>query len=69
MHLDELERVCNAVVDRVRSWIASISLKLADHKTDVVLVSTRKKMEFIIITVANKVYYQKQSFKYLAYNA
>lgn len=64
-HLDNLERTSNAAVSRVRSWIASIGLKLADHKTDVVLVSSRKKMEYITITVGEQRITSKQSIKYL----
>ena len=30
-----------------------VGLKLADHKTDVLLISIRKKMEFITITVGD----------------
>ena len=53
-HLVELERICNEAINRVRSWIASIGLKLADHKTDVVLANIRKKMEYIIINVGEQ---------------
>ena len=48
-HLNKLQRTCNAAVDRVRSWIASIGLKLANHKMDVVLKEGGKK--FITVTV------------------
>ena len=44
-HLVELERTHNAAVNGVISWIASIGLKLADHKTDVVLVTSIGKTE------------------------
>ena len=53
-HLVELERTCIAAVNRVRIWIASIGLKFADHKTSVVLVSSRKKMDYITITVSEQ---------------
>ena len=56
-----MEWTCNAAIGRVRSWITSIDLKLNDHKTDAVLLSSRKKIEFITITVGEK----KQSIKYL----
>ena len=52
--LDELVRTCNTVVGTVRRWIAGIGIKLADHKTDVLLISSRKKMEFITITVGDQ---------------
>ena len=50
---------------RVRSWFASIGLKLADHKTDVVLVISRKEMEYITICVGEESITSKQSIKYL----
>ena len=46
-------------------WIARIALKLADHKTDMVLVRSRKKMEYITITVSEEMITSKQSIKYL----
>ena len=42
-HLDEFERTFNAIVRGVRSCIVSVGLKPADHKTDVVLVSSKNK--------------------------
>ena len=50
-YLDELVRTCYTVVDTVRSWKAGMCRKLADHKIDVLLISRRKMMEFITITV------------------
>ena len=50
-HLDELVRMCNTAIGRVRSWIAGIGLKLADHKTDILLINSRKRMEFVIMKV------------------
>ena len=43
--LGEMEGTCNAAIIRVRSWIASIDLKLANHKMDGALVSSRRKVE------------------------
>ena len=64
-YLVELEQTCNGAVNRVKSWISSIGLKLADHKTDVVLVSSSKRMEYITITVGKERRTSKQSIKYL----
>ena len=64
-YLVEFEHTCNVAVKRVRSWIASIGLKFADHKTDVVLVGSRKKMENITISKGEERIASKQSIKYL----
>ena len=42
-----------------------IVLKLADHKTDVLLISSRKRMEFITITVDGQRITSKQAIQYL----
>ena len=53
-------------VGRMRTWNASIDLKLADHKVDVVLLSSRKKIEFITLTVGKqRIKSTKQSIKSL----
>ena len=44
---------------------ARIALKLADHKTAVVLVSSRKKMKSISITVGEQRITWKKSIEYL----
>ena len=53
-HLDKLVRMFNTAVGSVRSWIAGIVLKLADHKTDVLFISSKKTMKFITITVGDQ---------------
>ena len=40
-NLDKLMRTCITAVGKVSSWITGISLKFADHKTDVLLISSR----------------------------
>ena len=64
-HLDELVRTCNTAVGRVMSWNAGIGLKIADHKTDILLISSRKRMEFINIAVGDQLITSKQAIKYL----
>ena len=58
-----LERTCNAAINVVKSWIASVGLKIAEHKTDVLLVSRRKNMEYITITVGDQMITSKQSIE------
>ena len=58
-YLDELVRTCYTAVSVVKSCIAEIGLKLADHKTDVLLVSSWKRVEVDQRITA------KQAIKYL----
>ena len=62
-HLIDLVRTFNAVVGVIRSWIAGKGLKHVDHKTAVLLVNSRKSMEFVIITVTSIT--SKQAIKHL----
>ena len=41
-------------VGRLRTWIAGIGYKRAEHKTNVLLISSRKRAEFITITVGDQ---------------
>ena len=56
-------RTCDTAVGRVRSWIAGIGLKLSDHKTDVLLISNRKRIEFITIKLGDQRITSKQPIK------
>ena len=64
-HLVELVRMRKTAVGMARSWITGMDLKLTDHKMDVLLVSSRKRMEFITITVGDKRITSRQAIKYL----
>ena len=43
----------------------AVGLKLADHKTDILLISSRKMMKFITITVGDQRIISKWEIKYL----
>ena len=64
-HLDELVRTCNTAVGMVRSWIAEMALKLAEHNTVLLLISSRKRMEFITITLGDQHITANRASKYL----
>ena len=64
-HLDSLIRTFNRTINRVRSWITGIGLKLAVHKTGVVPICSSKRMEFITTTIGNQRITSKQVIKYV----
>lgn len=63
--LSTAETITNASVQIVRSWLSSVGLKLADHKTEAVLISSRKKMEKIRLNIGSCHIDTKPSLKYL----
>ena len=63
--MNELVRMCNTAAGMIRSWITGMGLKIADHKTDVLLIDSRKKMKFITTTVGDKSITSKRAIKYL----
>ena len=64
-HLDEVEMVASESVATVRRWINSAGLALADHKTEVLLVSKRKQMEKATVRVGDHTVESKDEIKYL----
>ena len=61
--MDELVGTSNTAIGI--GWIVEIGVKLADHKTDIFLVSSRKKFEFYTIKVVDQALTSKQEFEYL----
>ena len=47
-HLDDLRSICNKCFYSLRQWFSSRSLVLAEHKTEVLLISTRKRISLTI---------------------
>lgn len=64
-HLEDVELFADESVEIVRKWMKSVGLALADHKTEVLLVSKRKIMEKITVTVGNHVVESKDEIRYL----
>lgn len=64
-HLDEIEMIANDSVEVVKGWIDSVGLALAEHKTEVLLVSGRKKMERVIVNVGAHAVESKDEIRYL----
>lgn len=63
--LTEAETVTNASIQIVRSWLRSMGLALADHKTEAVLISSRKTVETINLNIGACCIRTKPCLKYL----
>jgi len=64
-HIDELTFDCNEAIRKVKSWLDTKELKLANQKTEVLLVSKRKIAETITITVDALEIVSQPSLRYL----
>ena len=64
-HLDDLRSKCNECVNSLRQWFSSRSLVLAEHKTEVLLISTRKVEERISLTIGECEIQSQPQLKYL----
>ncbi|CAH2084175.1 unnamed protein product [Euphydryas editha] len=52
-HLEEISYTFDVTYRRVSQWMKSANLKLAEHKTEAVLITSRKKLENIVLKVGN----------------
>lgn len=64
-HIHEIEAAINAAVAKIKNWLVANELQLADHKTEAVLISSRKKVEFVSFQVGEQTIVSKQAIKYL----
>lgn len=61
----EVEAAANKAIQTIASWLSDASLELAEHKTEAVLITSRKKTEFMEVEVGNVTIKSKASIKYL----
>lgn len=64
-YIHELEALANEAIALIRQWLEEARLKLAEHKTEVVLISSRKKIEYMQIQVGDQTIVSKDAVKYL----
>ncbi|GBP83901.1 hypothetical protein EVAR_36549_1 [Eumeta japonica] len=64
-HLLEINYVFDTTCERISQWIKSVNLKLAEHKTNGVLVSNRKKNGKNTLRVRNRVITSQPFLRYL----
>ena len=50
-NLEEIRRILGDCYEEVQWWMGSVGLELADHKTEAVLFTSRKKVETITLDV------------------
>lgn len=63
--LEEIVEVANEAISAMGAWLHSVGLQLAEHKTEAVLISSRKKVESVAITVGRHKIHSKEAIKYL----
>lgn len=64
-HLEEVVAEANRTVATVGRWLANVGLKLAEHKTEAILVSSRRVLEVVEIRVGNCTISTISHLKYL----
>ena len=62
---EEIIQLCNESITIIRNWLMKVGLRLAENKTEAILISSRKIRESITIKVGNEKIRSKEFIKYL----
>lgn len=63
--IEDVTYTANKAIFSIRQWLSSVGLQLADHKTEAVLITSRKVRETIELTVGGFDIRSKPSIRYL----
>lgn len=64
-HLNELVLAFDITYERISQWMRTVCLELAEHKTEAVLITSRKKIETITLRIGGHEITSKPSLRYL----
>lgn len=64
-HIADVENITNIAVAQIKRWLELVGLRLAEHKTETVLITSRKKIEYMRIQVGEQSISSQNSLKYL----
>lgn len=64
-HLVDVARMCSETIASVKTWLQTAGLELADHKTEALLLTSRKRVEEIEIRVGGCTINSSPAIKYL----
>ena len=64
-HIHEIESATNEAIEKIEDWLGTAGLELAGHKTEAVLITSRKAVEYANIRVGNQTIRSKEALKYL----
>lgn len=64
-HREEVVQICNWSIKVIHEWLNNMGLQLAEQKTEVILITSRKQMEDIAIEVGGQQIISKPYINYL----
>ena len=67
-HLEEVNWIFDKTYDIIRRWMNQAGLKLAEHKTEAVLVTSKKQKETITLRVGDHDITSQPYIRYLGYD-
>lgn len=64
-HLEEINHIFDITFERINRWMDTVNLQLAKHKTEAVLITSRKVMETIMLEVGEQEITSQPFIRYL----